>query len=117
MPRTRPVTMLVSYYPKGGKSKALLLLLKKQWSTLNRMGLVSKMPQTIWRASDKRTGRRYLVELFQWTDGRASGRAHRTSEVLAIWNPMTAILESMQLARLEPLATRSAPRRRSKPRA
>jgi len=38
-------------------------------------------------------------------------------EVMAIWNPMTAVLESMQLARVEPLATRGAPRRRSKPRA
>jgi len=117
MPRTGPVTMLVSYYPKEGKSKALLLLLKKQWSTLNRMGLVSTMPQTIWRASDKRTGRRYLVELFQWKDSRASARAHGMPEVMAIWNPMTAVLESMQLARVEPLATRGAPRRRSKPRA
>jgi hypothetical protein len=107
MPRTRPVTMLVSYYPKEGKSKALLLLLKKQWSTLNRMGLVSKMPQTIWRRRQTH-GAAHIVELFQWTDGRASGRAHRTPEVLAIWNPMTAILESMQLARVEPLATRRA---------
>ena len=116
MPRARPVTMLVSYYPKEGKERTLLSLLKKQWPTINRMGLVSEMPQTIWRASDKRTGRRYFVELFQWKDGRSSGRAHRTPEVMAIWNPMTAILERMQLARVEPVATHRSPRRRSRPR-
>jgi hypothetical protein len=115
MSKARPVTMLVSYYPKEGKERTLLSLLKKQWPTLNRMGLVSKMRQTIWRASDKRTGRRYLVELFQWKDGRASGRAHRMTEVMIIWNAMTAVLDSMQLARVEPLATHSATRRRSKP--
>jgi len=116
MPKVRPVTMLVSYYPKEGKERTLLSLLKKQWPTINRMGLVSEMPQTIWRASDKRTGRRYLVELFQWKDGRSSGRAHRTPEVMAIWNPMTAILDNMQLARVEQLTTRSEPGRRSRPR-
>jgi hypothetical protein len=114
MPRTRPVTMLVSYYPKEGKERALLSLLRRQWPTLNRIGLVSKMPQTLWRASDKRTGRRYFVELFEWKDGRSSGRAHRTPEVMAIWNPMTAILHSMQLARVEPLDTRNASGRRPK---
>src|SRR5512136_3396463 len=108
MPKSRPVTMLVSYYPKEGKERTLLLLLKKQWPTLDRMGLVSKRPQTIWRASDKRTGRRYFVELFQWKDNSSSGRAHKMSEVMAIWNAMTAVLESMELARVERVAARRA---------
>ncbi|MBZ5537980.1 MAG: hypothetical protein LAO31_18645 [Acidobacteriia bacterium] len=107
MPQSVPVTMLVSYYPKKGKEKKLLALIKKQWPVLHRAGLVSKIQPQIWRASNKRSNRLFFVEMFQWKDARASDIAHRTPEVMAIWGPMEPLLENLQLSRIEsiPLAS------------
>lgn len=101
MSKSAAVTMLVSYYPKKGKEKKLLALIKKQWLVLDRAGLVSKMKPQIWRASDKRTHRLFFVEIFQWKDARASDIAHRTPEVMAIWGPMETILDDLQLSWIE----------------
>ncbi len=103
MAKFRPVTMLVSYYPKKGRESNLLLLIKKHWAALNREGLVSKMPPQVWRATDKVTRRSYFVEMFQWKDEKASGVAHHTPGVMAIWEPMGAVLERMELTQIEPI--------------
>lgn len=103
MPKSKPVTMLISYYPKEGQEAKLLSLIKKHWVALNHAGLSSKMPPQVWRATDKRTSRSYFVEMFQWKDDRASGIAHHTPEVLAIWKPMESVIETMQLSRIEPV--------------
>jgi hypothetical protein len=108
MPKSPPVTMLVSYYPKKGKEKVLLTLIKKQWSTLHRAGLVSKMRPRIWRAVDKQMNRTFFVEVFQWKDARSSDIAHRTPEVMAIWDPMEPFLQNLQLSRIEPISLPSA---------
>lgn len=96
--------MLVSYYPKKGKEREFLPLLEKHWPALDRLGLVTKTKPQLWRATDIRANRTYFVEQFQWKDGEASGVAHQSPEVMAIWEPMGPILESMQLSEVEPLA-------------
>ncbi len=101
MSKPKPVTMLVCYYPKRGKERAFLTLLKQQWPVLRRARLASATPAQIWRATDKKTKRRFFVEVFQWKDEKASDHAHRTPEVMAIWDPMMPLLEDMQLTRLE----------------
>ena len=68
MSKSKPITMLVSYYPKKGKQARLLSLIKKHGPALGRAGLSSKMPPKVWRATDKRTNRSYFVEMFQWKD-------------------------------------------------
>ena len=99
----RPVTMLCTYRPRKGKEKALLALVKKHWRTLNKIGLATADPATLYRATDKESGRAYLVEIFSWRDSQASAVAHQTPEVLAIWEPMARSMESMQLAIVEPI--------------
>ncbi len=42
--------------------------------------------------------------MFSWKDGSASDVAHQSPEVMAIWEPMTPILENMQITEVEPLA-------------
>ena len=103
MSRPRPVTMLVSYFPKKGKESNLLRLIKKHWAVLNSEGLVSKMPPQVWRATEKVTRRTYFVEIFQWKNDKASGVAHQTSGVVAIWEPMGVVLDRMELAQIEPI--------------
>ena len=72
--------------------------------TLRKAGLVAPTPSRVWRATDKRTGRDYFVEMFAWKDRRASDLAHRSPEVMAVWGPMEPMLESMDIAVVKPLA-------------
>jgi len=102
MAKSQPVTMLVSYFPKAGKEKELLAIVEKHWPTLDRVGLVTKMAPQIWRATDIRAKKSYLVEMFQWKDEESSEVAHQTPEVMAIWEPMGPILENLQLTQIEP---------------
>jgi hypothetical protein len=101
-----PVENLVSYYPKEGSEKEFLTLLEKHWPTLNKLGLVTRTPAKIWKAYDIRANKHYFVEMFTWKDGSASDVAHQSPEIMAIWEPMTPILENMQISEVEPLSLR-----------
>lgn len=100
---TKPVTMLCTYRSKKGKEKELLALVKRHWRTLNRAGLVTKEPATVYRATDKESGRVSFVEIFSWRDEQASALAHQTPAVMAIWEPMGPLMESMELAIIVPV--------------
>ena len=100
---TKPVTMLCTYRPKKGKEKALLALVKKHWRALNSVGLATKEPATLYRATDKRTAQVYIVEIPSWRDKQAPAIAHQTPEVMAIWEPMMPLLASMERAIIEPV--------------
>jgi hypothetical protein len=95
------VTTLVWYYPKTGRAKELTRLVTAHWPTLHRLGLATDRPAQVWAARDKRSGEPFLVELFEWRDDQASETAHQTPEVMAVWETMGPLLESMKLARLE----------------
>jgi quinol monooxygenase YgiN len=99
-----PVTVLVTYRPKAGREARFLALLRRHWPTLQRAGLVAPVQPRVWRATDKRTGRRYFVEQFAWKDASASDAAHGSPEVMAIWGPMEPLLESMEIAVVRPVA-------------
>jgi quinol monooxygenase YgiN len=94
----------VTYRPKKGKEEELLELVKKHWPALNALGLSTSEPAKVYRATDKRSGQVYFIEIFSWRDEQASTTAHQTPEVMAIWEPMGPILEGLELARLEPFS-------------
>jgi hypothetical protein len=98
-----PVSTLVTYYPKAGRDAELLALLKQHWPVLNRLGLATPRPAKLWRGTDKRTGKTFLVELFEWRDAAASDVAHQTPDVMAVWETMGPLLDDMQITRLEPI--------------
>ena len=101
MAKPGPVLTLVTYRPKKGRETDLLALVRKHWPALHKVGLVTSEPAKIWRAADKRKGTTSFVELFSWRDGDASNVAHQTPEVMAVWEPMGAVLEDMTIEQLE----------------
>jgi hypothetical protein len=103
MRTTTPVPTLVRYTPKPGNEEPLLDLVRQHWPTLRRLGLVTPSPTQLFRGKDKRTGRVSILEIFEWSDDRSSETAHQTPEVMAVWEPMGPLLESMELTRLERL--------------
>jgi len=112
MRAAKPVSMLVRYYPRRGRERELLVLLRRHWPALHALGLVSGPRARLWRATDKRDGRVHFVEMFAWRSSRASDRAHREPEVTAIWGQMEPVLERMELHRVEPVSPGKAPRAR-----
>ena len=82
------------YRPRPGQEEALFALLKKHWTTLKRAGLVTSTPPLVYRATEKRSGRPFFIEIFSWRDEEAPGIAHQLPEVMAIWEPMGALTEA-----------------------
>jgi glycerol kinase len=96
-----PVKTLVTYHPKEGKENELLELVRKHWPALSGTGLVTDEQAVVYRAWDKRSGKPHFVEIFSWRDERASSLAHQTPEVMAVWEPMGLVMDSMTLSKIE----------------
>lgn len=94
----------VTYRPKKGKEEEIFALVKKHWPALKAIGLATNDPAKVYRATDKRSGQVYFIEIFAWRDEEASSIAHQTPEVMAIWEPMGPNLEGLELAKLEPIS-------------
>ena len=100
----KPVLTHVTYRPKKGKESELLALVQQHWPVLSRLGLVTKDPAEVYRATDKRSGQVYFIEIFSWRDEKAPDTAHQTPDVMAVWETMGPVLEGLELAALEPLS-------------
>lgn len=96
-----PVKMHVTYRPKPGTEEQLLELIRKHGPALQSTGLIVGGLPTIYRATDKRSGDKFFIETFAWRDEDAPEAAHQMPEVMAVWEPMTPMLASMQLAMVE----------------
>jgi hypothetical protein len=96
-----PVKMQVTYRPKKGKERELFNLVTKHGPALEATGLIVDGPPIIYRATNKRTGEKFFVETFSWRDDEAPHLAHQMPEVMAVWEPMTPILENLELAVIE----------------
>lgn len=98
---SKPVQMHVTYRPKKGKEEELFSLVQKHGPALMSTGLLAGGPPTVYRATNKRTGETFFVEMFAWRDETAPNIAHQAPEVMAVWEPMTPILEHLELAVIE----------------
>jgi hypothetical protein len=101
--KKRPVPTLVTYRAKPGKEESVQALVKSHWPTLHKLGLATSTPATIWRAQEKRSGKIAFIEFFEWKDEASSDVAHQTPEVMAIWEPMGAVLDGLEIAFVEPV--------------
>lgn len=100
-----PVTTLVTYYPKAGRDAELLSLVVRHWPVLRSLGLATETPARVWTGTDKRSGRAFIVELFEWMHSGASEIAHQTPDVMAVWETMGPMLADMSIALLQPVDT------------
>jgi hypothetical protein len=109
MSQDKPQTVICRYKVKPGKEEEMVKLLEKHWPTLHAAGLTTNDKPVIYRSipGDKPGGRHDMpntfVEIFSWKNGRASGVAHETPEIMAVWEPMGAICEDMEFPHFERL--------------
>ena len=57
----------------------------------------------ILRVRNVRSGETAFIEIFSWRDDKASNLAHQTPEVMAVWEPMTPMLEHLEINVIEPV--------------
>jgi hypothetical protein len=96
-----PLLTMCVYHVKAGKEREFEKLLGKHFPTMLELGLVAKQPHQMWRGQDHETRKTVYFELFPWKDGEAPQRAHAMPEVMAVWEPMGAICESMEFPSVE----------------
>lgn len=112
MSRETPETVICRYRLKPGKEGEMERLLERHWTTLHAAGLTTEEPPRIYRsrpsskpggeAGGEGGGTTY-VEIFDWRSADAPERAHHLPEVMAIWEPMGALCESMEFPHFDRL--------------
>jgi quinol monooxygenase YgiN len=94
----------VVYRPKPGKEQELLALIKKHGPALESTGLITADKPVVYKAHNIRTNQDFFVEIFSWRDEKASQVAHQTPEIMAVWEPMTPILEGLEISVIDAVA-------------
>jgi hypothetical protein len=98
---SQPIQNLVIYRVKAGMEEKFLPILKQHGPALKKSGLITDQPVQTWSAKSIRKGTTVYVEMFQWKDDKASDDAHQSPEVMRVWEPMTPMLEELEI--LQPL--------------
>lgn len=92
MAKANAQVVVCTYRVKAGREKEFIVLLKRHWPTLQKLGLVHEQPRIALRGRDsERTSS--FVEVFAWKE-RGFEVAHQHPEVLALWEPMEQMCEA-----------------------
>ncbi len=107
------MTVICHYRVKPGKEAEMESLLARHWPALHAAGLTSDEPAVVYRGLPGDKGQRHgapgtYVEVFSWKTEKSVDVAHRSPEVMAVWEPMNAICESMEFPAFERLALHSS---------
>src|SRR5439155_14242805 len=89
------VIVIVAYRPKPGKEKELVELVRSRVPTLRNEGLVTNREAMIMRTRDGT-----IIEVSEWKSHEAINAAHKTPNVLAMWNKFFAICDCIPLKTL-----------------
>src|ERR1700736_1424875 len=89
------VIVIVGYWPKHGKEKELLDLVRSRVPTLRKENLVTERVPTIMRARDGT-----IIEVSEWKSKEAIDAAHKNPNVLAMWNKFFALCDCVPLKSL-----------------
>ena len=93
-------TNICTYRVKAGAREEFLALLQKHWPTLHEHGLVTDTPALHFEA--KVGGKQHnesgttFTEILSWKRADGPELAHHTPAVMAIWEPMGALVEERE---------------------
>ncbi len=108
--KDQPQTVMCRYHLKPAVEPEMLRLIARHWPTLHRAGLVTDEPPRVFRGLPGKPGAGraapagVLVEIFDWKSAASAEVAHRSPEVMAIWEPMGALCETMEFPHFERIA-------------
>jgi hypothetical protein len=92
-------TNICTYRVKSGAREQFIALLRKHWPTLRAAGLATDTPALHFEADVGGDSRHNesgttFVEIFSWSRPDAPQLAHNTPAIMAVWEPMGALVEA-----------------------
>jgi hypothetical protein len=89
---TEPITSFAHYRVREDSVDDFLALVGKHGPVLRRLGLITDEPTRVYLGKEK-SGGPLVIEVFEWVDEEASGRAHTHPEVSEVWEAMGPMCE------------------------
>ena len=86
------LTAICIYRVQAGKEDEFFGLLRKHYPALKGAGLATDDEPIIYRGAEQ-DGRPIIFEIFSWKNADAPKTAHQLPEVMAVWEPMGALVE------------------------
>lgn len=83
---------IAAFRPHVGKEAELLAAIADRLPLLRRLGLATERADILLRSRDG-----VIVSISEWTSLEAIDRAHKTPEVLALWQRFAACCEPVRL--------------------
>jgi hypothetical protein len=77
------------YRPKEGGDEKLRELISRHVPTLRERGFATDRPVTLLRCRSDGT----YLEIFEWVDGEAAGKAHEDEKIGPLWGAMAEVAE------------------------
>jgi hypothetical protein len=100
---TQTFRNLCIYRVKKGKEDEFMPLIKAHAPALKNSGLITEEGVKAWRCFDIRDKTTCFAEVFAWNSPDAPELAHQDPGVMKVWEPMTPLLEKLEILKLEPL--------------
>lgn len=89
-----PITSINRYRVKRDSVDEFLEIIDRHWATLHDLELVSDRDVEVYVGEERGGGGPLVVEIFDWVDEDASGRAHTHPLVSEVWEAMGPLCES-----------------------
>jgi hypothetical protein len=107
---TEPITAFAHYRVREDRIDDFLALVAKHGPILRRLGLVTDEPTRVYLGHEKEAQAPLVIEIFEWADDDAAGRAHTHPEVSEVWEAMDPMCEdrdgrpAMEFPHLRPVS-------------
>lgn len=88
-----PISSVARYRVKAGREDEFLEIIDRHWATLRELELVTDRPPEVYMGSERTAEGPIIVEIFDWADEDAAGRAHTHPLVSSIWEAMGPLCE------------------------
>jgi hypothetical protein len=89
-----PITSVAHYRVKPGCEEELLEIIDRHWITLRELEFVTEREAEVYLGWEQGIEGPLVIEIFDWVDEDASGRAHTHPEVSGAWEAMGPLCEA-----------------------
>ncbi|HEY7596812.1 MAG TPA: hypothetical protein VH969_26940 [Actinophytocola sp.] len=90
---SEPITAIAHYRVRDGHVDEFLDLVGRHGPILRKLGLVTDEPTRVYLGHEKESADPLVIEIFEWIDDDAAGRAHTHPEVSEVWEAMDPLCE------------------------
>ena len=89
-----PVTSVAHYRVKRGCEEEFLEIIDRHWIILRELELVAERDVEVYLGFEQGIDGPLVIEIFDWVDEDASGRAHTHPDVSGVWEAMGPLCEA-----------------------